>query len=54
MFVEGGLKDFERSNVEFFEFWVLDPFIENPNLDINLFGGGNDLQNLLTKFLTKK
>lgn len=29
--LEGGLKDFERSNVEFFEFWVLDPFIDNPD-----------------------
>lgn len=24
---DGGLKDFERSNVEFIEFWMLDPFI---------------------------
>lgn len=34
---------------------ALEKLSENPNLDINLFGGGgNDLQNLLTKFLTKK
>ncbi|MEZ4886205.1 MAG: cell surface protein SprA [Chitinophagales bacterium] len=30
-------KDFEQANVEFVEFWILDPFIENKNNDGDLY-----------------
>src|SRR5690606_1216442 len=47
--------DFEQSNVEFIEFWLLDPFINNPNstggkLYINLGNVSEDVLKDSRKF----